>query len=148
VIFERITLVRAPLPRVFGFFAEPQNLARITPPSMSFHVVAGPGRAIREGDRLEYRMRFLGVPLRWVSRITVWRENGAFADAQERGPFRRWLHTHLFREVPEGVQLLDRVEYELPLGWAGRWIAGWLVARHLEKVFDYRAEVIRGYFSA
>lgn len=143
MIFERTTTIRAPLARVFDFFGEPQNLARITPPSMRFRVVDAPNRRLREGDRIEYRMRFLGVPLRWVSRLTVWRENEAFADRQEAGPFRAWLHSHAFREIEPGVvEMHDRVEYELPLGFLGRLFGGWLVERNLRQVFDYRGEVI------
>jgi len=50
VIFERTTILRAPLPRVFEFFGAPENLARITPPATRFRIVAGPARRLREGD--------------------------------------------------------------------------------------------------
>lgn len=148
MIYERTTILDAPLVEVFDFFAQPGNLARITPPKMRFRVVDAPPRAIRQGDRLEYRMRVAGFfPITWVSRITVWRENEAFADAQERGPYKSWLHTHTFRVLDDGrVAMHDRVDYELPLGWLGRVAAGWWVARLLAEVFAYRGEVIADYF--
>jgi ligand-binding SRPBCC domain-containing protein len=142
VIYERTTILRAPLPRVFEFFAEPGNLARITPVATRFRIVAGPDRCLREGDRIEYRLRVFGLPWRWASRIESWRENEFFSDVQERGPYKSWRHTHTFRETADGVEMYDRVEYELPLGILGRLAAGGLVRRELKKIFGYRGRAI------
>lgn len=144
--FERTTRIDARLARVFEFFSAPANLARITPPEMGFRIVRGPGRPLREGDRIEYRIRVFGVPLRWTTLITLWREGEAFADLQERGPYRYWLHTHTFRAVAGGVEMHDLVEYELPFGLLGRLFGGRLVERQLEKIFDHRAQVIADVF--
>ncbi len=142
MIYERTTILRAPLPRVFDFFSEPGNLARITPPATRFRIVAGPARRLRESDRIEYRLRVFGLPWRWASRIDSWRENESFSDVQERGPYKSWRHTHTFRETAEGVEMHDRVEYELPFGILGRLAVGWLVRRELEKIFEYRGQAI------
>jgi ligand-binding SRPBCC domain-containing protein len=142
VILERKTLIPAPLPRVFDFFAQPENLARITPPPARFRIVAGPARRLREGDRIDYALRVFGLPFRWTSRIEAWREGESFADVQERGPYKAWRHTHSYRAVAEGTEMHDRVEYELPFGILGRLIAGRLVARELEKIFDYRTQAV------
>jgi ligand-binding SRPBCC domain-containing protein len=144
---DRTTLVPASPSEVFAFFSAAENLALLTPPRTRFRVVRGPGRPLREGDRVEYRLRVFGLPWRWVSHITVWRDEEVFADAQERGPFGSWLHTHWFRAVPGGVEMRDVVEYELPLGWLGRVFGGWLVKRELERIFDYRGEAIQRQFS-
>jgi ligand-binding SRPBCC domain-containing protein len=142
VIFERTTTIAAPLPRVFDFFAQPENLARISPPSTRFRIVAGPRRRLREGDRIEYALRVWRLPFRWRSRIEAWREGESFADVQERGPYKSWRHTHTFREADGGVEMHDRVDYELPFGILGRVVAGWLVRRELEKIFEYRAQAV------
>ena len=142
MIFEKTTILRAPLPRVFELFAAPENLAKITPPSTRFRVVAGPNRRLREGDRIEYALRVFGLPIRWASRIDWWRDNESFSDVQERGPYKSWRHTHTFRETSDGVEMHDRVEYELPFGILGRVVAGWLVRRELEKIFEYRGRAI------
>ena len=142
MIFERTTKIPAPLPRVFAFFSEPDNLARITPPSARFRIVRGPQRRLRQGDVVDYALRVFGLPIRWRSRIDGWRENELFADVQERGPFASWRHTHVFREVAGGVEMHDVVEYALPFGILGRLVAGRLVRRKLEEIFDYRARAV------
>jgi ligand-binding SRPBCC domain-containing protein len=144
--FERTTRLRAPLGEVFDFFSSPENLGRITPPEMRFRIVEGPGRKLREGDRIKYTIRVMGVPVRWTTRIVEWRDGEAFADLQEKGPYAYWLHTHSFREVDGLVEMRDVVEYELPLGLAGRLVAGWLVRRQIEAIFEYRAKVMQTLF--
>jgi ligand-binding SRPBCC domain-containing protein len=146
VIFERTTTLAAPLAEVFDFFAQPENLARITPPAVGFRVLRAPARPLREGDVLEYRLRAAGLPLRWRSRITLWQPGRAFADLQERGPFAYWLHTHTFSEEGNVVTMHDHVDYRLPFGLLGRLVASALVRRTIAKAFDYRAAALRNRF--
>jgi ligand-binding SRPBCC domain-containing protein len=147
VILERTTTLRAPLADVFRFFSDTRNLLRITPSSMRFRVLSAPDRPLREGDRTRYQLRVAGFPVSWTTLVTEWRENEAFTDVQERGPYRLWRHTHTFRETQPGlVEMHDRVDYELPLGILGRFAAGWFVRRKLQAIFDYRAAAIRDIF--
>lgn len=143
---EHTTVIPASVGEVFEFFSAPENLGRITPPAMRFRITRGPGRRLREGDRIEYSIRIFGLPARWTTHIVLWREGEVFADLQERGPYRYWLHTHTFREVPGGVEMQDVVEYELPFGLLGRIFGGWLVRRQLDRIFDFRATVVRSLF--
>lgn len=143
---ERTTIIPAPLGDVFDFFSAPENLGRITPPAMRFQITRGPGRRLREGDQVEYSIRVFGFPVRWTTRIVLWREGDRFADLQESGPYRYWLHTHIFREVPGGVEMKDVVEYELPFGLPGSVFGGWLVRRQLDGIFDFRETVVRSIF--
>jgi hypothetical protein len=110
---------------------------------MGFRIVKSPGRGLREGDVIDYRIRVFGLPLRWRTRIVSWREREAFADLQESGPYRYWLHTHAFRSLEGGVvEMTDVVEYELPFGRIGDLFGARLVARELAAIFDFRAAVI------
>lgn len=147
-VLERTTQIAAPLSDVFDFFSAPGNLARITPPGMGFRITSGPDRRLREGDRIHYRIRILGVPLRWTTHITLWREGEAFADFQERGPYRYWQHTHTFKQVNGTVEMHDRVEYELPFGFLGRLLGAPLVRKQLDAIFAYRSKVITEIFNA
>jgi ligand-binding SRPBCC domain-containing protein len=144
--FERKTFIPVPPPELFRFFADPANLGRITPPSMHFRTVEGPDRPLRAGDRIRYRLRVAMVPIGWTSVIASWNENESFSDLQERGPYRYWLHTHRFRAVEGGTEMLDHVEYQLPLGWLGGLVAGWFVTIQLRAIFDFRGHTIRTLF--
>lgn len=103
-----------PPPEVFAFFADVHNLERITPAFLHFQVLSPDRIEMRPGALIDYRLRLRGVPLRWQSEITAWEPPVRFVDAQRRGPYRRWDHTHTFDEEAGGTMVRDRVFYRLP----------------------------------
>lgn len=138
----------APLDEVFRYFEDPRNLAGITPSWLRFEVVRFTDPRVREGSEIEYHIRWLGVRIPWVSRITRWDPPREFVDEQLRGPYRRWHHTHSFEPRQDGVAMTDVIEYEMPAGPAGRLVHALVVRRQLEEIFDYRARRLAERFSA
>lgn len=136
---ERSQFVRAPLERTFGFFSDPANLARITPPAMNFQMVQAPPGGIRRGAVLEYRLRVGKLPLRWKSLISTWRPPTRFVDFQLRGPYLLWRHQHDFEPQNGGTLVRDSVEYALPLAPLGN-LALPLVRRNLDEIFRFRSQ--------
>jgi ligand-binding SRPBCC domain-containing protein len=139
----RSLFVPRPLDQVFPFFAEPRNLARITPPWLGFRIVTDGDLTMRQGLEISYRIHPLGIPQRWTSRISVWDPPQRFVDEQLRGPYRDWHHLHEFREVAGGTEIRDEVTYELPFGALGRIAHRLIVRRQLESIFDHRERVVR-----
>ncbi|MGH7393514.1 MAG: SRPBCC family protein [Candidatus Rokuibacteriota bacterium] len=136
-ILETRVWLAKPRPEVFAFFADPANLARITPPWLRFRLLTGvPGLA--PFTVVDYRIRWLGVPLRWRTLIREYDPPARFVDVQVRGPYDRWEHRHLFVEDRGGTWVEDRVSYRLPLGPLGRAAHGLLVRRQLEGIWAYR----------
>ena len=127
---------------VFAFFAEPRNLARITPPGMRFQFLTD-DFAMRAGLEIDYRFRPLpGMPARWRTRITDYEPPLGFTDTQLQGPYRHWVHRHGFTPVDGGTLVRDEIEYAAPFGPLGD-LANRLVVRgELEHIFRYRAAVI------
>jgi len=146
MVLQQRIIINAALEDVFAFFSQPGNLARITPPSLGFRIIAAPDRGLRQGDRITYRIRVAGLPVRWVTLITDWVPNVSFTDTQEKGPYKTWIHFHRFTKVADGVLMEDRVDYELPFGRLGEKFGGWFVRAQLRRIFDYRTEVIRSIF--
>ncbi|MHC4949011.1 MAG: SRPBCC family protein [Planctomycetota bacterium] len=132
------------LDAVFAFFADARNLERITPDRLRFHVLTPAPLEMREGLRIDYRLRLRGVPLRWQSEITAWDPPRRFVDEQRRGPYRWWVHEHLFEAVgPDATLVRDRVDYRAP---GGGLVHRLLVAPDLRAIFAYRASVLRSMF--
>jgi ligand-binding SRPBCC domain-containing protein len=141
-VLERRQWLPLPLERTFAFFADPGNLARITPPWLGFRILTPPPLVMAQGLRLDYRVRVLGIPVRWRSLISIYVPPHVFRDVQLSGPYRRWEHTHRFREAHGGTVVEDRVVYEPPLGPLGAILQAVLIRRQLETIFDYRRDRI------
>src|SRR5262245_14681382 len=103
-----------PAGELFEFFGDASKLESITPPSLHFKVTTPAPIQIREGAEIDYRLRLLGLPVKWRSRISVWDPPHRFVDEQLRGPYRRWHHEHLFEPSGEGTQVHDIVHYQVP----------------------------------
>ena len=143
------TRIELPLARerIFPFFADAANLERITPPELKFQIVTLPPIALSEGTTIKYRLRLMGVPFDWLTRITVWDPPREFVDEQLKGPYRKWIHKHLFVETSFGTRIHDSVTYELPLYPFGE-LAAPLVHLQLRRIFSFRARALERVFGS
>jgi len=134
--------VPLPVAEVFRFFEDPLNLARITPPELRFVVKTPRPIEMRPGALIDYTIRWLGLPMKWRTRICAYQPGKYFIDEQIRGPYKLWRHRHDFVEVSGASRISDHVEYELPLGLLGRIAHAAIVGRQLEWIFAYRQRAI------
>ena len=141
-VLQRETVLQAPISEVFSFFQDPRNLAGITPNWMEFDVVHIDDGEMRAGFKIAYRIKWMGVSLRWITRIKEHDPPRRFVDIQTKGPYKVWRHEHTFEATVSGTIMRDVVRYQLPFGILGD-VAHWLIVRHqLRRIFDYRARRI------
>jgi len=124
-----------PRDQVFAFFSDAMNLTRITPPWLEFRVLTPGPIDMHEGALIDYRLRIRGIPVGWRTRIALWEPPQRFVDEQVRGPYRRWIHEHAFKERDGGTLCLDHVDYAV---WGGWLMDRLLVRRDVEAIFAYR----------
>jgi len=137
-VLSRVQFVPRPLDEVFEFFAEPENLERVTPDFLRFRIVTPRPIAMEVGTLIDYRLQLFRVPFSWRTRIEAYEKNRMFIDRQIKGPYTLWHHLHTFEESADGTWIRDRVDYQIPLGPAGT-LAKWVfVGQTLERIFDYR----------
>jgi ligand-binding SRPBCC domain-containing protein len=124
---------------VFPFFADPMNLDELTPPWLGFRILSPAPLTMRVGLRIDYRLRLRGIPIRWRTEITEFDPPYRFVDRQIRGPYREWIHEHIFEPVDAATVVIDNVLYAVP---GGRLAHSLFVRGELERIFDYRRDRI------
>ncbi len=139
---SRTQLVARPLDQVFAFFADASNLEALTPPFLHFRIRTPMPVEMRVGARLDYELSLFGVPVHWHSRITDWQPGRRFIDEQESGPYALWRHTHEFEARGSSTLVRDVVDYSEPLGPLGTIAHVLFVRRTLDRIFDFRRDVI------
>jgi ligand-binding SRPBCC domain-containing protein len=139
---ERTQLIPRPIDDVFPFFSDAANLEAITPAFLHFKILTPEPIAMQPGTLIDYRIRLLGIPLFWRTRIEAWEPPLRFVDIQVRGPYRLWHHTHEFLPVEGGTLMIDRVQYQVPFGPLGQVAHALWIRRTLGRIFDYRFQKI------
>lgn len=147
-VYEANQLVHAKLAPVWDFFSDPANLPVITPPDMGFIIKYPKNQTpMYAGMIIRYKVSPLfSIPLEWVTEISKVDEHHFFVDIQLKGPFKLWHHQHIFKELGDITEMVDIVNYELPFGKLGEWVAGRLVRKRIEGIFKYRREVVERIF--
>ena len=139
---ERTQFVPLPLEETFAFFADAFNLEAITPPWLRFKMLTPRPILMGPGALIEYRLSLHRLRFRWRTRIDRWEPGRCFVDTQVRGPFRVWEHTHTFAEHEGGTLIGDHVLYRIPYRTLGALADRVLIARDLERIFDYRRDAV------
>lgn len=138
----------ATLDEAWNYFATPANLQTITPENIGFEITSGDTGDIYPGKIITYQISILPlIKNKWVTEITHIAYKKYFIDEQRKGPYALWHHEHHFEENEEGVLMTDLVSYKLPLGFAGRIVAGNLVAKTLHNIFSFRYKTLENNFS-
>ena len=100
---------------------------------------------MEEGTLINYRLRLRGIPIRWTTRINVWKPPHLFVDEQIRGPYRKWIHEHVFEPKDGGTVVFDKVHYAVALDLI---VNRWLARPDIERIFRFRAEALKQRFGS
>jgi len=144
---ERIQRIPISLEEAWSFFQNPGNLSKITPSEMGFHILSEVPEKMYPGLFINYKVSPLfGIKMNWTTEITYVDAPNYFVDEQRVGPYAIWHHEHHFKEIEGGVEMLDRVNYKVPLGILGKLAHPLIVKPKLEEIFDFRIQRVEEIF--
>ena len=127
--------------KAWGFLSNPRNLKIITPYYMGFKTLSGDEKEMFAGQIIQYIVTpVFGIPMKWVTEITHVVDKKYFVDEQRFGPYDLWHHKHFLKEIPNGVEMEDIVDYKVPMGILGQLVHPFLVKPKLKEIFDHRRE--------
>ena len=147
-VFEinKTQFIEKPIEKVFDFFSKPENLEKITPKYLAFNIISSLPIKMKKGKIIDYTIRLLKFRVHWRTLITSYEPPYLFIDEQIKGRYIFWHHPHTFESKNGGVEITDKVRYAIPFGWLG-WILNFFWIRpDLEKIFNYRKDIIQKYF--
>ena len=121
------------------FLSDPNNLKTITPDYMGFDIIEKENTKMYSGQIIKYIVTpIFGVKMNWVTEITHVKDFEYFVDEQRFGPYKFWHHKHLIKEIKNGVEMIDVLDYALPFGFAGRFFHPIIIKPKLNEIFNYR----------
>lgn len=146
-IYEGSFLVKAPLARVWEFHADPMALPRVMTGPVKMDVLHV-DRPLMPGGRIETVMRVGPIKQPWNLMLKAREPMRYFTDEQiaGEGPMSVWKHTHAFEAVagdPNSTRVIDRLEYELPLGVLGKMAGALFGNLTMRMMFASRAKATR-----
>jgi ligand-binding SRPBCC domain-containing protein len=136
---ERSQKLNISLEKAWEFFSSPKNLKQITPEYMGFDITLKTEEKMYPGQIITYIVKpVMGIPLKWMTEITHVKDKVYFVDEQRFGPYSLWHHKHFFKEISEGIEMIDIVDYKIPFGWLGSIAHYFFIRKKLEEIFNYR----------
>jgi ligand-binding SRPBCC domain-containing protein len=144
-IYRLETVQKLPISQkeAWDFLSDPKNLKRITPDYMGFEILSGAADKMYAGQIIQYLVTpVMNIPTKWVTEITHVDEGNYFVDEQRFGPYSLWHHKHFLKPIPNGVEMVDIIDYKIPLGILGQLVHPILVAPKLKQIFEYRKQAL------
>ena len=112
-LLETQQSIPKPVEEVFNFFSNAENLEFLTPDFLNFNILTKLPIKMHEGTEIEYKIKLYSVPIKWKSLITSWKPFESFVDEQIKGPYTKWVHTHIFESIGSTCLVKDRVNYKV-----------------------------------
>jgi len=116
--FQRTTVFRSSVETIVGFHEAPNALQELTPPPLIAQIVRDQRVSLTQGE-VVFNLWFGPFRIPWTARHEPGPIETSFIDRMLKGPMASWEHQHIFRAVPRGVELTDKVAYTHKPGWHG-----------------------------
>jgi ligand-binding SRPBCC domain-containing protein len=117
-VFQHQSIFPTTMEKMIAFHNHPRAINRLTPPPLFVQCLRDDRQSLTDGE-LVFRLWFGPIPIRWLARHEPGPTENSFQDRMIEGPLDSWLHQHIFREVPGGIELTDRVTFAHKPGLPG-----------------------------
>ena len=102
-------------------------------------MVKGPDEgSFAEGSTVTWRAKHFGIPFYLTSVVFDIDPPHRFCDRQIKGPFRDFLHEHVFAEHPEGTLMRDTITFRSPFGPIGALVDRLFMRDYMRRLISER----------
>ncbi len=145
-LFEARVELPCSVEEVFDLVARPEGIKKISPPEMGLFFKNSPERYAL-GSMVEFKIQALGLVREITHKVTAFDDPRSFTEEQVAGPFRHWVHEHIFETLEDSrCVAIDRIQFLPPGGVAGMIMTTTRILENLEDGFDYRHEQLERHF--
>jgi uncharacterized protein len=145
-LFEARVELPCSVEEVFDLVARPEGIRKISPPEMGLFFKNSPERYAL-GAKVEFKIQALGLVREITHKVTAFDDPRSFTEEQIAGPFRHWVHEHIFETLEDRrCVAIDRIQFLPPGGVAGMIMTASRILENLEDGFDYRHEQLERHF--
>lgn len=146
-LIEVSYVIPATVPQVYDCLTQPQNLARLLSPLLEVEWQSGGEEGLKRGSEILLTMTRYHLSQQVRLRVEDVVPEQTLTYRQTLGLFAYWLHTMKFQPVENNeTRVLDRVEYELPMGILGHLASDLWVRRDIERLLRHRLRVAADLF--
>ena len=139
--------INRPIDEVFDFFSRAENLNLLTPPELHFEILSDLPIIIQKGTLIDYRIKLNGIRFKWRTEITEWEPPYRFADRQVFGPYKIWIHEHVFAANGSKTIMTDKLYFRAPGRFLEPLVYKFFVKKNLKKILDYRESKLQSIFN-
>ena len=106
---EHRSIIPTTMAQMVAFHNDPRALRWLT---LTLVTIQRDARTSLTSGELDFTLWFGPIPVRWTARHEPGPTATSFRDVMVRGPMASWEHQHEFRQVRNGVELVDHLTYE------------------------------------
>lgn len=139
------TYINADMQTVFDL-ARSIDLHQVSTKHTNEKAIAGRTSGLIElNETVTWQARHFGVTQKLTSKITEFKKPYLFVDEMLSGAFKSIRHEHWFEERDNGTLMIDKFEYQSPLGILGRLADSLFLSRYLRELLIKRNAVIKSH---
>ncbi|MBX9686409.1 MAG: SRPBCC family protein [Candidatus Obscuribacterales bacterium] len=94
-------------------------------------------------ETVTFQAKHFGFVFELSGQITAYDRPYHFRDSMIRGPFKRLVHDHIFEHKDGITSMIDRFDFESPLGALGDLLDRMLMREHLSKFLRKRNQYLK-----
>jgi ligand-binding SRPBCC domain-containing protein len=142
-VIEITTYIDAPIDRCFDLARSIDLHTHSASPTGERAVAGVTCGLIGYGEEVTWRGKHFGIWQHLTSRITIYDPPYHFRDSMVRGAFKRIDHDHFFRTEGDRTVMIDRFDFDAPLGPLGHLANRIALIRHMRSFLEERNQVIK-----
>ncbi len=130
---------------LFRFHLNTNNITVISPPFPVVSDIKMSSNPLAKGSTVNLTVSFILFKMKWFLEVSEVEGNSLVRDTQLKGPFKAWVHDHIFEDIPGGTRMTDEVRFIPPFGLLGL-LALPFVYLQLHLMFSDRHRRTKKYF--